>query len=166
MLNPDFKDMLSAFTDADVEYLIVGAYALAAHGVPRATGDLDLWIRRSEENARRTMRALRAFGAPTLDLTEEDLMKPDLVFQIGVEPRRIDILTSIDGVDFDQAWQHHIVARIDDVDVPVIGPQELIKNKRAVGRTKDLADIEQLEDELNRRSPQRDDNNGRGPKLS
>jgi len=112
------------------------------------------------------MRALRAFGVPTLDLTEEDLMKPDLVFQIGVEPRRIDILTSIDGVDFDQAWQHRIVARIDDVDVPVIGLQQLIKNKRAVGRTKDLADIEQLEDELNHRPPQRDESNGRGPKLS
>jgi hypothetical protein len=103
MLNPDFSDMLSAFTGESVEYLVVGAYALAAHGVPRATGDLDFWIRPTPENASRVLRALAAFGAPTADLALDDLTTPDLVFQIGVEPNRIDILTSIDGVTFDEA---------------------------------------------------------------
>ncbi|MFW6010305.1 MAG: hypothetical protein ACOC9H_00150 [Gemmatimonadota bacterium] len=166
MLNPDFRDMLSAFADAGVEYLVVGAYALAAHGVPRATGDLDCWIRRTEGNAARTMRALEAFGAPTLDVTIEDLLKPDLVFQIRVEPRRIDILTSIDGVDFDEAWQHRIVARINEIDVPVIGLRELVENKRAVGRTRDLADIERLESEAEQRSREGEESNGRNPSRS
>lgn len=166
MLNPDFSDMLSALTDADVEYLVVGAYALAAHGVPRATGDLDVWIRRTEENAERTMRALDAFGAPTLDLASEDLLEPDLVFQIGIEPRRIDLLTSIDGVEFDEAWGRHLVARIDDLEVPVLGLRELIENKRAVGRTRDLADIEQLENEMECGSHGGDGNDGREPELT
>lgn len=163
MLNPDFRDMLSAFADAEVEYLVVGAYALAAHGVPRATGDLDCWIRRTEENAARTMRALQAFGAPTVDFTIEDLLEPDLIFQIGVEPRRIDILTSIDGVHFDEAWQHHIVARIDEIDVPVVGLRELIKNKRSVGRAKDLADIKSLKSKAEQRSRQGDESDGPEP---
>lgn len=156
MLNPDFRDMLSAFADAKVEYLVVGAYALAAHGVPRGTGDLDFWIRPTRENAERVLRALRAFGAPTEDLTVEDLLNPDLVFQIGLEPNRIDILSGIDGVEFDEAWPHQLIARIDDMEVRVIGLRELIRNKQAVGRTKDLADIEQLEREAERRRDQHD----------
>lgn len=90
MLNPDFRDMLSAFIAEEAEFLVVGAYALSAHGVPRATGDLDFWIRRGEENAERVLRALQAFGAPTHDLTDSDLHTPDLVFQIGIEPNRIE----------------------------------------------------------------------------
>lgn len=105
MLNPDYRDMLSAFEDESVEYLVVGAYALAAHGAPRATGDLDLWIRPSPDNADRAFRALEAFGAPTHDLTVDDLTDPNLVFQVGIEPRRIDILSSITGVSFDEAWR-------------------------------------------------------------
>lgn len=146
MLNPDFRDMLSAFTEEDVEFLVVGAYALAAHGVPRATGDLDLWIRRTPENADRVFRALEAFGAPTTDLTREDLVSRDVVFQIGVEPRRIDILTSIDQVDFDAAWTHRETVEIGDLSLPVLGRDDLIANKQALGRPQDLADVARLEE--------------------
>lgn len=147
MLNPDFRDMLSAFAAEEVEFLVVGAYALAAHGVPRATGDLDFWVRRSSANAERVMRALERFGAPTDAVTTEDLVTPGLVLQFGVEPSRIDILTSIDGVEFEHAWPQRLVARIDDVDVPLLSRQHLIENERAVGRPKDLADVAQLEEE-------------------
>lgn len=145
MLNPDFRDMLSAFIEESVEFLVVGAYALAAHGVPRATGDLDFWIRRDSDNAQRVFRALGLFGAPLDQLNVADLTRPDLVYQIGVEPNRIDILTTIDGVTFEEAWPSRVTARIDDLDVPILGREQLIRNKRALGRTKDLADIEALE---------------------
>lgn len=147
MLNPDFRDMLSAFAAEDVEFLVVGAYALAAHGVPRATGDLDLWVRPSAENADRVLRALHAFGAPTAELTQEDLVSPDVVFQIGVEPRRVDILTSIDGVAFDAAWANRKRIEVDDLELPVLGQSDFITNKRALGRPQDLADVARLEEE-------------------
>src|SRR5215217_5575526 len=98
LLNPDYRDMLSLFNEEKVEYMVVGAYALAYHGLPRATGDIDVWIRRSDENTDRVWRALSRFGVPLFDLTKDDLNKPETVFQIGLAPRRIDILTSIDGV--------------------------------------------------------------------
>ncbi len=145
MLNPDFSDMLSAFTAANVEFLVVGAYALAAHGVPRATGDLDFWVRPTAENASRVLKALSAFGAPAEELSGLDLTTPDLVFQIGVEPSRIDILTSIDGVEFEEAYRSRTTARIDGLEVPVLGREALIRNKRVVGRPKDLADVAELE---------------------
>ena len=100
MLNPDFRDMLSAFSDERVEFMVVGAFALAAHGVVRATGDIDLWIQRSAENADRVLRALGRFGAPVSTINRDDLQAADTVVQIGVVPSRIDILTSIDGLDF------------------------------------------------------------------
>lgn len=152
MLNPDFKDMLSALTEEEVEFLVVGAYAMAAHGVPRATGDLDFWVRRSEENARRLIRALVAFGAPTEEISPGDFLSRDLVFQIGVEPNRIDFLTNVDGVEFEEAWPNRTVAEVEGIDVPVIGLDDLIRNKRAVGRTRDLADIEALEDKKEKRA--------------
>lgn len=112
LLNPDFRDMLSVLCDEQVEFLLVGAYALAAHGLPRATGDMDIWIRRSDDDARRVWHALQRFGAPLFDLTVNDLQTPGLVFQIGVAPQRIDILTAIDGVLFDDAWpQRKTVSR-------------------------------------------------------
>src|SRR5687768_14396921 len=103
MLNPDFRDMLFALSAEKVEFLVVGAYALAAHGHPRATGDLDLWARPSAENAHKLLRALAAFGAPLESIREADLTTPGNVLQVGVEPRRIDLLTAIDGVEFDDA---------------------------------------------------------------
>ena len=98
MLNRDYVEMLAALSAAGAEYLVVGAHALAAHGAPRATGDLDLWVRPTPENARRVWQALEAFGAPLHELTLGDLSRPDVVFQIGLVPQRIDILTSITGV--------------------------------------------------------------------
>jgi hypothetical protein len=141
----DFADLLRAFIDHEVRFLIVGAYALAVHGRPRGTGDLDLWVEATPENAARCMRALRAFGAPLADLREADLATPGVVFQIRVAPLRIDILTSVSGVLFVDAWRERSVARFEDVEVPVIGRAHLITNKRATGRTRDLADVEDLE---------------------
>lgn len=146
-MNEDFRDMLSALSEAGAEYLVVGAYALAAHGRPRATGDLDLWIRPTPENAERVWRALAAFGAPLQDVTQEDLSQPDLVLQIGVAPRRIDLLTSVTGVEFEEAWERRIVAQIPSMSVPVIGREDLIRNKRALDRPRDRADLALLEAE-------------------
>src|SRR5947209_9232646 len=106
MLNPDFRDILSCLKDEKVDFIIVGAYALAAHGFPRATGDIDIWVRNNSENARRVLRALAKFGAPTSELSEEDFKAPDVVVQLGVEPCRIDILTGVDGVEFVEAWKN------------------------------------------------------------
>lgn len=145
-LNPDFKDMLLALKDADVEFLVVGAYAVAAHGYPRATGDLDLWVRANKGTAPRVMTALRVFGAPMHDISEADFCSPSVVFQIGVPPCRIDLLTSVSGVEFESAWQNRIQIRLDEITVDVIGREDLIMNKRASGRPKDLADIAALDD--------------------
>lgn len=136
--------MLAALSAAGADYLVVGAHALAAHGVPRATGDLDLWVRPTRENAGRVWRALESFGAPLHELTVEDLCRPDVVFQIGVVPRRIDLLTSITGVSFDEAWENRTAVEIEEIEVPVLGRSELVRNKRAVGRARDLADIAEL----------------------
>ncbi len=149
MLNRDFRDMLSALSDESVEFMLVGAYALAAHGYPRATGDMDIWIRASQQNARRVFRALKRFRAPLFDLTVEDLTIPDIVFQIGAEPQRIDILTSIDGVEFDDAWSNRKEIEVEGQKFGVIGRSDLLRNKKALGRPKDLADVAWLEGEHN-----------------
>src|ERR687891_703604 len=103
MLNPDFKDILSCLNDEEVDYIVVGAYALAAHGYVRATGDIDIWIRNDSDNAGRVINALQKFGAPVLNLSEADFLTPDLIVQIGVAPCRVDIITGIDGVNFKEA---------------------------------------------------------------
>jgi len=145
LLNPDFHDILSAFVSTDVEFLLVGAYALAAHGLPRATGDIDLWVRCNLENARRVMKALAQYGAPLSDISTQDFTTPGMVVQIGVSPRRIDILTQIDGVTFDEAWADHIEAQVNGLRIPVISRENLIRNKRMTGRAKDRADASRLE---------------------
>ncbi len=140
----DFVEMLSALDAAGAEYLVVGAHALAAHGVPRATGDLDVWVRATPENALRVLAALREFGAPLFDLTADDLSRPGTVFQIGVVPVRIDLLTSISGVGFEEAWAGRIEVPIEGVTVRVLGREALVRNKRATGRAKDLLDADSL----------------------
>lgn len=145
MLNDDFREMLSALSAEAVEYLLVGAYALAAHGIPRATGDMDVWVRATPENAGRTWRALARFGAPMQEVTPEDLARADTVVQIGVAPCRIDVLTSVDGVEFEDAWEHRESAALGGLDVSVISRADLIRNKRACGRPQDLADVDALE---------------------
>jgi hypothetical protein len=144
-VSPDFKDLLSAFNAHRVEHLVVGAHALAAHGYVRATGDLDVWTRPERANARRVLDALESFGAPLQDLSEADLTRAGTVFQIGVAPIRIEVLTSIDGVDFEQAWGARMMAMFADLPVPVLSAGHLIANKRTVGRPQDLADIDWLE---------------------
>lgn len=118
---------------------------MAVHGVPRATGDIDLWVRPSRENAEKVFRALARYGAPIASLTLDDLSKPGTVFQIGVAPHRIDVLTAIDGVAFEEAWAHRITTDISGVKVPVIGREDLVRNKRSTGRTRDQADADRLE---------------------
>ena len=145
MLNKDFRDILSAFCEEKVEFMLVGAYAVAAHGVPRATGDIDLWVKRSNENAERVWTALKKFGAPLSDLTKDDLTSLGTVIQLGVTPRRIDILTEITGVEFEEAEAERLVVSIEGIEIPVIGLTHLIKNKKAVGRPQDEADVSRLE---------------------
>src|SRR2546428_4293349 len=137
--------MLDALSASGAEFLIVGAYALAVHGRRRATGDLDLWVRATAENAARVWAALVRFGAPLDELEERDLATPDIVYQIGRAPNRIDILTSITGVSFEEAWPERLTIELEGRTLAVIGRQHLIANKRAVGRLRDLADIEDLE---------------------
>ena len=143
-MNRDFVEMLSAFSAEGVEYLVVGSHAVGVHAVPRATGDLDLWVRPSPENARRVLEALRKFGAPMADLEPGDFERANHVVQLGVVPYRIDLLTSLSGVDFAEAWpSRHVVLR-EGMNIPVLGREDLIRNKRATGRTQDLADVEVL----------------------
>ncbi len=150
-MNRDFIELLAAFNAQGVEYLVVGAHALAAHGHVRATKDLDVWVRPSEDNAPRVLRALVEFGSPLHDLSEADLAAPGLVFQIGVPPLRVDVITAIDGVEFKAAWPDRVEARLDDTSVPILSRHHLIVNKKASGRLQDLADVERLEEIEGRR---------------
>jgi len=143
-MNPNFKDLLAEFNAHEVEYMVVGAHALAAHGHVRATKDLDVFIRPSMDNAIKVMEALASFGAPLHDLTTEDLSKPGTVFQIGVPPVRIDVINEIDGVAFSKAWSNRLQTQFAGVSVAVLSREDLIRNKRASGRTQDLADLEVL----------------------
>lgn len=144
-MNRDFSELLATFNDHGVEYLVVGAHALAAHGHVRATKDLDVWVRPSRDNAARVLKALAAFGAPLQDLSLEDLTLLGLVFQIGVAPFRIDVITRIDGVEFGAAWSDRLEAKLGAMIVPVLSRRHLIANKKASGRLQDLADVERLE---------------------
>jgi hypothetical protein len=145
-LNEDFRDILAALLEAGARFLVVGAHAMAVHGVPRATGDIDLWVSTEPENVERVWRALLGFGAPVeaLGLSREDLTSRDQVVQIGLPPRRIDLLTSVSGVEFDEAWADRVTHTVGLLAVPFIGRDALIRNKRASGRAKDLADVEAL----------------------
>jgi hypothetical protein len=144
MLNNHYKDILHAFTAGKVKFLLVGAYAMAAHGFPRSTMDIDLWVMPDPENALLVLQALDDFGAPSGDLTPEDFQDEDMVFQIGVAPQRIDILTSVDGLQFDDAFAHSEIIDIEGILVHVLSVPDLILNKRSTGRTKDIADVELL----------------------
>lgn len=144
-MNRNFRDLLAEFNAHRVEYLVVGAHALAVHGHVRATKDLDVWVRTSRDNAPRVIEALRRFGAPLHDLTVEDLICPGVIFQIGVAPVRVDVITAISGVEFSAAWPERLVTHLGDQEVPVISRKHLIANKKAAGRLQDLADVERLE---------------------
>lgn len=145
-MNEDFLDILRCLIEAGARFIVVGAHALAVHGVPRATGDLDIWIDREPANAERVWGALVRFGAPVeaTGVTRRDLEAPEMVVQVGLPPRRIDLVTAITGVEFGEAWTSRALHRVGGLDVPFIGRLELVRNKRATGRLKDLADLEAL----------------------
>jgi hypothetical protein len=141
-VNEDFVDIAKGFIDNGVDFLIVGAYALAAHGFPRTTGDIDIFVRPAPENAARVFRALADFGAPVAahGVTQHDFEVEDKVYQLGLPPRRIDILTSISGVSFDEAAENAIQGNLGPVKVRFIGKAAMARNKLAAGRPKDLVD--------------------------
>jgi len=144
LLNSDFRDILSAFCEEKVEFMLVGAYAVAAHGLPRATGDIDLWIKPSNDNAERVWAALSRFGAPLQNLSKRDFLTPGTVVQLGITPRRIDILTQITGVNYEEADPHKVLIDLEGMRIPVIGLSQLLQNKAAVGRPQDKADVARL----------------------
>jgi hypothetical protein len=143
-LDRDFSEFVESFLAHEVRFLIVGGYALAAHGLPRLTGDLDAWVWISDANAARVLAALTEFGFGSLGLTLQDFNRSDSVVQLGYPPHRIDILTEIDGVSFDDAWEHRLDIEIDGLLIPFIGREDLIANKRASGRPQDIADVLRL----------------------
>jgi hypothetical protein len=143
--NPDFKDLFSALCAEEVDFLVVGAHAVMFHTAPRFTKDLDIWVRPEADNATRVHRALTRFGAPLADLTREDLTRKGTIFQIGMAPNRIDVLTSIDGVEFDGAWERRVPTTYGGVPIHLLSVLDLLVNKRAVGRPQDRIDVENLE---------------------
>ena len=145
-LDKDFNEFVALFVSNEVRFMVVGGYALAAHGLPRATGDLDTWVWISPQNASNIVTALNEFGFSQAGLSVVDFDHPDSVIQLGYPPHRIDILTSIDGVDFEDAWDRRVLIEIDGQIIPFIGRDDLITNKRAAGRPQDIADVARLTD--------------------
>lgn len=145
-LNDDFLDILRALVESGAEFVVVGAYAMALHGVPRATGDLDILVRPTPENAQRVLQALGVFGAPTEShgVTRDDFEAPGNVYQVGLPPRRIDLLTGMSGVEFDEAWASRVEVEIESMKIPFLGLEALRRNKLATGRDKDLLDLRLL----------------------
>ena len=145
LLNNDYRDMIVCLLEAGVDFMLVGGYAVALHGWPRTTFDIDFWVLANPENAKSVMRAIRAFGAPLMNLTEEDFHKPGMVFQIGAPPQRIDIISAIDGLNYTEAVGRAVKMIVDGLEMKVISLDDLIVNKRASGRPKDIADALVLE---------------------
>ncbi|MPM87690.1 hypothetical protein SDC9_134790 [bioreactor metagenome] len=144
-LPQDFNDLLKFFAERKVEYLLVGGYAFAIHAYPRTTGDIDLFIRITPENAEKILAALNDFGFGAVNLKAQDFLTPGMVIQLGVEPFRVDLLTSIEGVTWEEADQNKIIVVSDSgVSLPVIGKNELIRNKLSTGREKDLLDVKKI----------------------
>jgi predicted nucleotidyltransferase len=144
-LNTDWRDFIALLQQHGVEFLIVGGGAVNAHGFVRMTEDLDFWLSRTAENAERVMRAVREFGWDDSAISAHDLMQPGQVFMLGRKPNRIDLLTTISGVEFEQAYPRRVVGMLDGVQVPLIGLDDLLANKRATGRLRDLGDVEEFE---------------------
>jgi hypothetical protein len=143
-LNEDWRQFIELLNSHGVEYLVVGGLAISFHAEPRFTGDLDVLVRPSPDNAARVLEAIREFGLGTLGVTTQDLQQEDQIIQFGYRPRRIDIVTSITAVSFDEAWESRVAARLDNIPVHFIGRDALIRNKRAAGRERDLADLKML----------------------
>ncbi len=141
----DFQDFIELLNKFQVKYMIVGAHALAFHGKPRHTGDLDIWIQPSDENSDKMLLVLKEFGFGSLGLTKKDFLKENYVTQLGYPPLRIDILNSISGVSFDEAFSNSLITQVDQLNIVYIGLSDLIKNKTSTGRKQDIADVESLE---------------------
>ncbi len=144
VLNQDFKEFIQSLNDHKVRYLIIGGYAVAFHGHPRYTKDLDVWIELDPTNAANILQALTHFGFGSLGLAKDDFLEPDQIIQLGYPPNRIDMLTTLAGVDFDECFASKVVATIDDIQMNFIDLENLKKNKKATGRLQDLADLENL----------------------
>ena len=149
MLNEDYKEMLQILLSNEVKFLIVGAYALGAYGYPRATGDVDIWVDATIENSKRIYRSLSEFSVPISDITENTFAEKGIIFQIGVAPRRIDIITHIDGVIFQEAYESRENIEIEKLTIPFISKGDLIKNKQSTGREKDKLDANYLKKNKN-----------------
>lgn len=144
-MNRDFVELLTALSEERAEYLVVGGYAVAFHTEPRYTKDLDVWVRPTRANARRVMKALKRFGAPLRNLKLVDLATPGIIYQMGVEPNRIDIITEVEAVKFEEAWARRVAGKFGAAHVEWMAPIDLTTNKRAVGRPQDLRDVAMLE---------------------
>lgn len=142
-IHPDFRDFIHALNNNHVEYVLVGSFALAYHGHPRATGDMDVWIRPTKQNASAVLKAVLDFGFEKVNVTEEDFLSGKII-QLGFPPVRIDIITILDGLQNDEIWGERQKGKFGDLDVAYIGREAFVKNKRAIGRHKDLADLELL----------------------
>lgn len=142
--NSDFKELLNLLNEAEVRYLVVGGYAVIEHTEPRYTTDLDIWISSDRENAERTYAALKAFGAPLTNITVDDFTNPELVYHMGRPPARVDVLMGLKGLEFEPSWKARITSTYGDVPTQFLSPQDLIINKRLVGRSQDLTDVESL----------------------
>lgn len=143
-LNSDLREFLESLNSNEVKYLVVGGYAVGFHGAPRYTGDLDVVVEKSSDNAARVMQTLMTFGFGNIGLGNEDFLRPNHVVQLGHPPNRIDILTGISGVTFEEAWNSRVQGELDGVPVNFIGREQLIRNKQSSGRSQDLADAEKL----------------------
>ncbi len=146
MLNEDYKEILQILLNNEVKFLVVGAYAMAVYGYPRATGDFDIWVEATSGNSQKIYLSLSEFGAPLSQITEETFAEKGIVFQIGVAPRRIDIITHVDGVEFNDAYQDKEEVEIENLKIPFLSKTNLIKNKKATGREKDKLDIKYLQE--------------------
>ena len=145
MLNQDFREFIQSLNDNEVHYLVVGGYAVALHGYPRYTKDIDIWIELSLANAKRLVSALEDFGFGSLGLSTEDFLEPDTIIQLGYPPNRIDLITTLSGLDFNDCFSSRLAVEMDDTVVNFIDLENLKKNKRASGRNQDLADLDNLE---------------------
>ena len=145
MLNQDFQEFIQSLNDNQVRYLVVGGYAVALHGHPRYTKDIDVWIEISPDNAKKMVKALDQFGFASLGLREEDFLVPDQIIQLGYPPSRIDVISTLEGVDFESCYASRVKVVIDGTPVNFIDLENLKRNKRAAGRPQDLADLEHLQ---------------------
>lgn len=149
MLNEDYKEILQSLLNNKAKFLVVGAYAMGAYGYPRATGDLDIWVEASAENSKKIYKSISEFGAPLSDITEETFAEKGIIFQIGIAPRRIDIITHIDGVIFEEAYKTKEFIEIENLRVPFLSKENLIKNKESTNREKDRLDADYLKKSKN-----------------